>query len=209
MWSALALAVMLHAAANVEVMPAQDRSLRVSYDAAANYRPILHVGAVLGDRELERAALAGVPVRIRVRVELWKDRLFDALVDSTTWSLDLYFEPISEQFFIRSTATPGRVGRYTSFAAARRAVETEFSPRIQPRERGRYYYTALLQIETLSVSDLEELERWLQGELQPAVSGERSVPGAVGQGLKRLLLRALDLPAHRHDARTARFVYPG
>jgi hypothetical protein len=76
---------------------------------------------------------------------------------------------------------------------------------MSPRGSGQYYYTVTLQIETLSVSDLDELEHWLQGELQPAVSGQRSVPGAIGQGAKRLMLRILDLPERRYDARTGRF----
>ena len=50
---------------------------------------------------------------------------------------------------------------------------------------------------------LEELERWLQGELQPAVSGQRSVPAALGQGAKRLMLRLLDLPVPAHMEKAA------
>jgi hypothetical protein len=58
------------------------------------------------------------------------------------------------------------------------------------------------------MSDLDELERWLQGQLQPAVSGQRAVPAAIGQGARRLLLRLLDLPHRRVDARSARFTVP-
>jgi hypothetical protein len=73
------------------------------------------------------------------------------------------------------------------------------------RLSGRYYYTAVLQIETLSLSDLDELERWLQGELGPAVSGRRSLSDAVGEGAKRLLIRLLGLPTRRVEARSDRF----
>jgi hypothetical protein len=34
------------------------------------------------------------------------------------------------------------------------------------------------------------------------------VPGAVGQGAKRLMLRILDLPERRYYARTGRFRVP-
>ncbi|HEX7050775.1 MAG TPA: hypothetical protein VF188_11275, partial [Longimicrobiales bacterium] len=74
-----------------------------------------------------------------------------------------------------------------------------------PVRSGRYYYTATLELETLSLSDLEELERWLEGELEPAVSGEGSVPGALGQGMKRLLIRVLGLPARTFEARSEMF----
>jgi hypothetical protein len=182
--------------------------LAISYDAAGGYTPVLHVGPVLSSAQLENAARSGVPVRIRIRVELWRDRFFDQLVDSTSWSTVMIYEPISQQFFVRTMPAGGGVRRFSTFAAARSAVEAVYPLRMQPRQAGRYYYTSSLQIETLSLSDLEELERWLQGELQPAVSGQRSVPNVLGQGAKRLMLRLLDLPHRRVDARTDRFRFP-
>ena len=89
--------------------------------------------------------------------------------------------------------------------AVRSAVEGSYTPALRPARQGRYYYTALLELETLTLSDLAELERWLKGELQPAVSGDGSVPSAVGQGVKRLLVRVLRLPARRFEARSGWF----
>lgn len=184
---------------------AQQRPLAITVDASNGHRPIVRVGPVLGESELREAVTSGLPLRVRVRVELWKDRLFDQLVDSTSWSTVMVHEPISEQFFVRSLPAARGSRRASSFASAREAVETDYLLNMGPRGEGRFYYTVSLQIETLSVSDLEELERWLQGELQPAVSGNRSVPGAIGQGAKRLMLRILDLPERRYEARTGRF----
>jgi hypothetical protein len=188
---------------------AQDeRPLAITYDPTASFRPVVRVGPVLRDRELEQTARSGVPVRMRIRVELWKDQIFDALVDSATTSSIIVFEPIGELYLVRTLPANNQTRRFTSFAEVRAGIETEYLPRIRPRSAGRHYYTVTLQIETLSVSDLDELERWVQGELQPAVSGERSVPGAIGQGAKRLMLRLLDLPTRRYDARTERFRVP-
>jgi hypothetical protein len=185
----------------------QEPLLTISYDPAAGFRPVVRVGPVLREQQIEQAARSGLPVRVRVRIELWRDRLFDQLVDSASWSTVIAYEPLGDQFFVRAGANSG-ARRFDSFVRARSAVETDYAPPIRPRDPGRYYYTTTLQIETLSVSDLEELERWLQGELQPAVSGQRSVPGALGQGAKRLMLRLLDLPQRRIDARTDRFSFP-
>ncbi|MBR9990798.1 MAG: hypothetical protein KFH98_13640 [Gemmatimonadetes bacterium] len=183
----------------------QERPLAVIVDAANGYGPVVRIGPVLEDGELERAAMSGLPLRVRVRVELWKDRFFDQLVDTTSWSTVIVHEPISDLFFVRSLPATRGSRRASSFVFARQAVESEYLLSMRPPGEGRYYYTVSLQIETLSVSDLDELERWMQGELQPAVSGQRSVPGAIGQGAKRLLLRILDLPERRYEARTGRF----
>lgn len=182
--------------------------LAIRYMPDLEYRPVLSVGPVLRGDQLTQAAVSGLPVRIRIRVELWRARFIDQLVTSTSWSTVIVYEPIARQFFVRTLPDRGGVRRFDSFASARSRIETEYELPIRPTAAGRFYYTATLQIETLSLSDLEELERWLQGELQPAVSGQRSVPAAVGQGAKRVLLRMLDLPQRRVDARTERFRYP-
>jgi hypothetical protein len=188
--------------------PEQEAQLAVTFDPASPYRPVLNVGPVLRGREIEHAARSGLPVRVRMRVELWKDRFLDQLVDSASWMIVIAFEPIGEQFFVRSSPAAGGARRYPSFADARQMVESEYPLKIQPGEPGRYYYTATVQVERLSISDLEELERWLQGELQPAVSGQRSLPNAIGQGAKRLMLRLLDMPTRRYDVRSERFRFP-
>jgi hypothetical protein len=186
----------------------QDGHIAVTLEAGSVFRPVLTVGPVLRGREIEHAARSGLPVRVRIRVELWKDRFVDQVVDSASWMIVIAFEPIGEQFFVRSLPAAGGARRYSSFADARETVESEYPLRIQPRQAGRYYYTATVQVERLSLSDLEELERWLQGELQPAVRGQRSLPTAIGQGAKRLMLRLLDMPTRRYDTRSERFRYP-
>lgn len=195
----LPVAILLLAA-----QPLRAQDLRITYEPAAAYRPVVRIGPVLRGSELQGVSESGVPVRIRVRVELWKDRFFDALVDSVSWSTTIGYEPIGELFFVRSLPA-NTLRRFASFTALRQAIETEYPLAIRPRENGRFYYTVSLQIETLSVTDLNELEHWLQGELQPAVTGERSVPGAIGAGARRLMLRLLDLPARRFDHRTGSF----
>jgi hypothetical protein len=211
MWLALAVALLAPDTVPRAASPAPDQApplLAIAYDPVNGHRPVLRIGPVLADRELERTARAGVPVRVRLRVELWRDRFFDQLVDSTSWSAIIVYEPLGEQFFVRTLPASGGALRFGSFAAVRPTVEKEYALAIAPERPGRYYYTSTLHVETLSLSDIEELERWLQGELQPAISGQRSVPGAFGQGAKRLMLRLLDMPQLRVDARTGKFRIP-
>lgn len=169
--------------------------------------PVVTVGDVLDDRALEDAVRSGLPLRMRFRVELWRDTWFDDLVGQTEWTSVLAFEPLEQRFLVVGPGADS-VGRYPGYAAATAVLEQPYSPPIAPPMPGTYYYLAYLEIETLSLSDLDELERWLRGELEPAVRGGRSVTGAIGTGLKRLLVRVLGLPARRYEARSEPFNAP-
>ena len=180
------------------------QSLSVAPDASAGQRAVLRVRDILADDELEEAVRSGLPLRMRFLVELWRDAFFDELVATEQWTTVLTYDALSKQYVVRPRAD-ARARVFPDFATARAAIETAYAAALRPQRRGRYYYTGALDIETLSLSDLEELERWLKGELQPAVSGNRSIPGAIGQGARRLFIRVLSLPERRLEARSERF----
>lgn len=167
--------------------------------------PRVIVGNVLEDDALEGAVRSGLPLRMRFRLELWRDRVIDDLVDEFAWGAVVAFEPL-ERRFIAGLLPGDSLGSHPSWEAVRRVVERAYHPAIAAPGPGRYYYIGVLEIETLSLSDLNELERWLRGELEPAVRGRRSVGGAIGTGLKRFLIRILGLPARRYEVRSEPFV---
>lgn len=202
---ALAAAALWLAGAAPEFDSAPDRqqaALSVAWDSA-NGTARLRVGPVLDSDELANATRSGLPVRMRVRVELWRDEFFDDLVGSEILTTVLLYEPLEQQYILRPPR--GAARRFNDYRSARRDIEADYDVTVRPSREGRYYYTATLEIETLSLSDFEELERWLQGELRPAVAGERSVSGAVSEGAKRLLIRMLGLPSRRIEARSEKF----
>lgn len=182
---------------------AQGGSLAVAHDPANSERGIVRLTDALADRELQDAVQSGLPLRVRFRVELWRDGLIDDLEGAEQWTIVLTFDPLSERFVVRTRANTGR--QFPDYRSARTAVEGAYIVSLRPHQKGRFYYTASVDIETLSLSDLDELERWLRGELKPAVSGERSIPGALGQGARRLFMRVLSLPERRLEARSERF----
>ena len=167
--------------------------------------PIVAVGPVLAEAELSEALRSGLPVRMRFRTELWRDELIDDLVADDDFVIVLRYEPIERRYELYDGRSSSAAGYYSSYARVRAALETTYAPDIRPRARGRYYYLASLEVETLALSDLDELESWLRGELTPAVSGGGSVLGAIGNGAKRVFIRVLGLPARRLEARSPVF----
>lgn len=201
------IAIALLMLGTLRVSAQQTSAPTVSVDPAAGRRPLVQLKGILADPELEKAVESGLPLHVRVRVELWRDQLFDQFKASQTWDAVLAYQPLEKQFLVQTRGSTPTSQRLPSYQAARAALEIERSWSLRPSSSGRYYYTATIEVETLVLSDLEELERWLSGELKPAVSGDRSVPGAIAEGAKRLLIRVLALPARTFELRTERFRY--
>ena len=197
--AAVALAI-----ASLTAAPAAAQTLTVG-PSETDRRAIVAVGPVLAEAALGEALRSGLPVRMRFRTELWRDELLDDLVADDDFIVVLRYEPIERRYEVYDQRRRGIAGVYSSYDRMRAAVETRYPLDMRPRSRGRYYYIASLEVETLALSDLDELQGWLRGELSPAVEGQGSVLGALGNGAKRVFIRVLGLPARRLEARSAPF----
>lgn len=175
---------------------------------------VVRLGGLVQGSDLDDALHSGLPLRVQVVAELWRDRFFDSQEGRAEWRATVVYDPLERQYRVRTsdpsadTASQGR--RVATLGAVRDELQRAFTVPLRPAREGTFYYTATLEVETLSLSDLEELQRWLQGELAPAVGGEGDVEGAVGRGVRRLMVRMLGLPARRVRARTEPFPFePG
>ena len=70
------------------------------------------------------------------------------------------------------------------------------------RDGVRYYYQLVLNVEALSVSDMDQLERWLRG-----ARGGNAV-AALGSGVRTLMLRMLGGEKRHYEKRSATFTLP-
>ena len=200
--TALALLCVALAAAPAR---AQERPLTLSVAGAAEqWRPVVRMDGVLRDGALLDALRSGLPLRFHFRVELWRSGGgVDRLVTARENGRAMLRDPLDAGY----TLDDGRNQRsFGTVAECEAALERAFQPPIRPPGRGRYYYIAVMNVETLSMSDLEELRRWLRGEARPAVTGGKPVGQAVETGLRRFFVRLLGLPARRYDVRTEVFV---
>ncbi|HEX6924312.1 MAG TPA: DUF4390 domain-containing protein [Longimicrobiaceae bacterium] len=166
------------------------------------YVPVIDAVGLLRDPALRRALESGLPLRFRLRVELWENRFFDRLAGEQEVAFALTQDPLDRTY---SLTAPNGERHFATLSQAEAAVGAQLRVNLRPPRRGRFYYLARLEVETLSLSDLEELRRWLQGDVGPAVEGRASPESAVESGLRRLLVRVIGLPTRRLEARSGTF----
>jgi hypothetical protein len=158
---------------------------------------VVEIGNLFSDPKLVESVETGLPLRIRLRIQLWKDGFFDNQKGQFEWRSSIIFDPLTRRYRVQTSERTGAEVEVNTLEEAQAALEMTLTVPLRPRESGRYYYVASVDLETLSLSDLEELQRWLQGELGPAVAGEQDVEGALAKGARRVLVRMLGLPARR------------
>ncbi len=184
--------------------------VRLARDSALNGSrpPIVRSENLVADNRWLSALRSGLPIRLHYRVEVWRTRSgwFDLFVRQAEWDVLVRHEPLLDQYTLL-TLTGSRVQerRYATLDALGAALAFSYQVSVQPTEAGNYYYTATLEVTTLSDSDLDELERFLEGDLGEVAQGKGSIGDALARGATRFLLRLAGLPSLRLETRTGRF----
>ena len=176
------------------------------YDGAR--APIVRSRHLLGDSKWLSALRSGLPVRLHYRVEVWRSKpgWFDAFIRQADWDVVVRHEPLLDQYTLL-TLVGGRAQerRYATLDALSAALGFAYQVNVLPADAGTYYYAASLQVSTLSDTDLDELERFLAGDLGEVARGKESIGDAMGRGATRFLLRLAGLPSLRLEARSREF----
>ncbi len=194
----LALSLLGHSTA-----AAQADALRVTVGGEEQGWAVqVHIGPVLQDPSLRDALESALPLRFHLRVELWRNAFLDRLVGTDDVSVAVLQDPLTREYSIETGRTTVEAG---TVAEAEEALRTLLSPDLSPERAGRHYYLAVLEVETLSLSDLDELRRWLRGEVGPALEGRAPATRPVERGLRRLLVRVIGLPTRRFEAGSGTF----
>lgn len=165
---------------------------------------------VLSDARLRDLLRNGFPARLHWRVEAWSTRgWFDDLKGAVEWDVIVRYEPLERRYEIvriDAEGNPTPLGRTETFANVEAIIERPQQPPIlPPRRRDRVYYNVSLDVEMLSVSDLDEVEQWLRGELRPAVRGQRNPGTAVTRGVRTVVAKLLGAEKRHYEERSVRF----
>lgn len=207
---------LLIAGASSQPLRAQDAQdvrlhLVLAADSASSgaRAPIVRSENLLATNSRWLSALrSGLPVRLHYRVEVWrsKEGWFDTFARQAEWDVLVRHEPLLDQYTLLTFVGAARQERrYATLDALGAALAFAYQVNVRPDEAGRYYYAASLQVSTLSDSDLDELERFLAGDLGRDAEDAENFGAALGRGATRFLLRLAGLPSLRLEARSERF----
>jgi hypothetical protein len=169
--------------------------------------PVVRSDNLLGDGRWLSTLRSGLPVRLHYRIEVWRSRdgWLDQLTRQVYWDVVLRHEPLLDQYTMLTIfGTRVQERRYATLDALTAALAFAYQINVSPAQPGSYYYTATMEVSTLSDEDIDELERFLEGDLGGA-RGEGGLGDALGRGATRFLLRLAGLPSLRLEARTGRF----
>jgi hypothetical protein len=178
-------------------------------NAWADSAPAISSSGLLAVASMRDLLANGFPARLHYRLERWTSgRWFDDLKAAAEWDVILKYDVLGKKYqVVRVVNNKAQsLGDYPTADAADDAVEAPFRATISlPKKGQRGYYNLLLDVETLSLSDLDEVQRWLRGELKPAVSGKKNPGTAVGRGIRTLVVRLLGGEKRHYEARTGTF----
>ena len=164
--------------------------------------------SLLADGKFTTLMRSGFPLRLHYRLELWRERSgwFDQHITDWPWDAVARHDPLADDFVLIRSG--GSVARYGSAEDLERAFEIPYRVTLKPLGRGNFYVLCRLEVTTLNETDLEELTRWLKGDVSPAVSGGGNLGDALARGAQRLLVRIAGLPRLTLEARSETFSRP-
>ena len=176
---------------------------------AATQAPSVVGKNLLTDPTTRELLRNGFPTKLHYKVELWSARgLFNDIEGSMEWEVLVQYDPATQMY--RAVRRNGKqledFGGFGSLTSVEEPLSRPYRIPLRPKSQGgRYYYNVFLDITTLDVSDLDELQRWLRGEFQPAVHGKTNPASALKNGLGTLLSRLLGGERRHYEQRSETF----
>jgi len=181
----------------------------VNPPAALTEGPTIASENLLGDPKTREHLRNGFPARVHYRLELWKKGLFDEPNGRADWDVLVAYDPSSQLYLVRRTSDQNVVENFGGFAtltSAEAQFGRPFRVGLHPTKSGRYYYNLVIEIQTLTESDLDALQQWLRGPTAPGKGGNPLT--SLRSGLGTLFSRLLGGGSERREAQSGIFTVP-
>jgi hypothetical protein len=171
--------------------------------------PSVRSSSLITDGAMLDLVRNGFPAHLHYKLERWSTGgFFDDVTAEAEWDAVVRYDALAKVFQVYRAVGKKTtfLGSFPDIAAAEAVIDLPFPAPIQPPKKGKKsYYNLVLDIETLSLTELDEVEQWLRGELKPAVRGKKNPGTAVGRGVRTVMVRLLGGEKRRYEARSGTF----
>jgi hypothetical protein len=166
-----------------------------SRDSLAMAGPAVQTAGVATASHIAELIRNGFPARLHYKLERWAAGTFVNDVKATEeWEVIVQYDALADRYRVVRATEDGAVvlGAFANIKDADARIAEPYRVHIKLPKRGeKTYYALTLQVEAMSLSDLDEVRRWLNGELRPAVRGRKNPGTAITTGVRTLLVRLL------------------
>ena len=174
--------------------------------------PIVRARDMLAGARMRELLAAGFPARFHFKVELWSqgrwtndvERRIEYDVLARYITVDNVYEVVQIV-----NDRPFSLGKFAKIEDAEAAIARPTRVPIAgvTTDKKQYYQVSLL-VEVLSVSDIDEVDRWLRGEFEPVLNGQKNPGTAITRGFRTLATRLLGGEKRAYETRTPAFRLP-
>jgi hypothetical protein len=170
--------------------------------------PSVVVANLLAGSKTRELLRSGFTTGIHFRLELWSEGHFvNDLSGRSDWDVFVFYDPTAKLYNVvrRMGNTHENFGGFETITSAEMQFDGPFHVPLHPSRSGRYYYNLVVDVQSLSESDLDASLQWLRGSTGP-VKGNPIT--ALRSGLGTFLSRVLGGGKQEYQQQSGRFVVP-
>lgn len=175
--------------------------------------PLVAAHDMLDGSDMHESLVTGFPARLHFVVELWSaDGFFNNRLKRAEYDIVVQYVALDKVYqitLVEVDRQPFSLGRFARIEDAALAVaRPRRVPMSAPANSRALYYQVTLAVDNVQVSDIDELNAWLRGEVRPAVSGKRNAGTALSRTLRSFAARILGGGTREYRETTERFAVP-
>ena len=174
--------------------------------------PLVTATNMLSSPRARDPLAAGFPASFHFVVTLWSEGKFDNTIERRSeYDVLVRFLAMEKKYEVVQNVNDHvlPLGKFDRVEDAEGAIARPTRAPIRafssPKQ---FYYRVTLDVRVLGASDLDEVNGWLKGELQPAIKGDRNPGTALTRTIRYLTSRLLGGDSREFEAQTPGFQVP-
>jgi hypothetical protein len=180
----------------------------VPQNGAMTEGPSVTVANLLAGSKTRELLRSGFTTGIHFRLELWNEgRVVNDLSRRLDWDVFVFYDPTAKLYTVvrRMGNVHENFGGFETVTSAEAQFDGPFRVPLRATRSGRYYYNLVVDVQSLSESDLDASLQWLRGSSGPVKGNPFR---ALRSGLGTFLSRVLGGGKQEWQQQSGRFIVP-